>query len=715
MKDPVSKNARAFSAAGALGFALFMLLSRSAPGAPGPQEGQKIPTPSHEVKVTLKLIQVYVADKEGKPVQDLTKADFSLLDNGQAVTITEFEKHFAGPAGAPRPEDIEAVRPEANVPPLLSRKFILLFDARNSSAYGFGMAKKAALEFLDAQVKPEDEIAVLSYKDVAGFRVHEFLTTNHARIRDVVAGLAEIIGPSFIGYIKGIDDGGTEALRDAGAAMAVRAREGERGASADGGRMNAGAGGIAGLSRGEAGSGSDVPFVVESTAVGEEAKSAAVRHPDFPLGLQQIAKALNTIPGYKNILLFSDGYPRYMVLDEKGSFSQILRKTGQDLAAASSRVFAINTQRPLSLMARGDRSLQKITEATGGRYFGKIEDYDDIGRAIQDFTENYYVLGYYITDAWDGRLHELKVAVKRPDCTVSAPASFSNSRPFSEYSDLEKEIHLFDLALGDRSYFQEPVNLPMTVLPCSNGPRTSLLLLSRVSPEDLGDIVKGKAEVFHVVRDSGNRIVDAKRAVVDFAAVTPGPLFQYGLATVGPGRYECRMVLRNLETGLGAVAKKTIEVPKPEDSGLRVDPPLLFLPLDMGKVQYLHVSPPARKKDKKPPLALQDVYPLTANELLPVIDILPATAPSLAFEVRILAADAARIPLKLMAVLVDPDGVETDLPARLLGRTTLEGAVVCLAEGQLPGLRPGSYVLRIGALNTQTNASAWSERAFEVK
>jgi hypothetical protein len=33
----------------------------------------------HEVKVTLKLVQVYVTDKKGNPVVDLTKDDFLVL------------------------------------------------------------------------------------------------------------------------------------------------------------------------------------------------------------------------------------------------------------------------------------------------------------------------------------------------------------------------------------------------------------------------------------------------------------------------------------------------------------------------------------------------------------------------------------------------------------------------------------------------------------
>ena len=51
-------------------------------------------TLQHEVTVTLKLIQVYVTDKKGNPITDLTKSDFVLHDNGKLEKITDFEKHF---------------------------------------------------------------------------------------------------------------------------------------------------------------------------------------------------------------------------------------------------------------------------------------------------------------------------------------------------------------------------------------------------------------------------------------------------------------------------------------------------------------------------------------------------------------------------------------------------------------------------------------------
>jgi VWFA-related protein len=691
------------------GFALAAVLLRPALASAAPQPGQQAEKIEHYVKVTLKLIQAYVADKEGNPVKDLAKGDFTVLDNGQAVTVTEFERHSAVPADENKQARDEATGP-GGAAPLLRRKYILLFDARNSSPAGFGMAKKAALEFLDTQVEANDEVGVLSYTDIGGFRLHEYLTTDHARVREVVSGLAEIIGPSFIGYIKPIDDGGADAERDAvEAASAVQGSGQPPGKSGQtSSQLQAPPSGIRG-----------VPFVVESTALGEEVTSVNAKHPDFPLGLQQIAKALNVIPGTKNILLFSDGYPRSMVLNEKGQFAQILGQTGRELADASSRVFAVNTQgaraaaRPA--MARGDLFLQKLSEATGGQYFGDVADYRDIAKSIQEFNQNYYVLGYYINDDWDGRHHELKVSVARPDYTVSAPAGFSNPRPFSELSDLEKEIQLYDLAFSDQPYFQEPVRFPMSVLPCSSGSSSSLFLLSRISRAELKDLATGRVEVLLIVRDSTARILEARRAVIDLSQTKTDDLFQYGLCDVTSGRYECRMVLRNLETGLGAVASGEVDVPPSADPALHVDPPLLFRPLDMGKVQYIHICPATKQTKGKPALSLRDFYPLTASELRPVIDALPAASRALAFEVRCLAKDAARAPLKLSAVIVGPQGKEIIPAMKLLGREARSGFVVCLVEAELAGLSPGAYVLKVGFLNQDSGKETWSERAFEVR
>ena len=97
------------------------------------QQSPQQPPLKYEVSVTLKLIQVYVTDKSGKPVRDLTKDEFKLTDNGKPVTFSAFEKHDL--AAAPK-TGVAALAPEpaaAAVPreaPVLGRKFINLLRLR---------------------------------------------------------------------------------------------------------------------------------------------------------------------------------------------------------------------------------------------------------------------------------------------------------------------------------------------------------------------------------------------------------------------------------------------------------------------------------------------------------------------------------------------------------------------------------------------------------
>ena len=82
----------------------------------------------HDVSVTLKLVQVYVTDAEGKPVTDLGREDFVLYDNDVRRDITDFERHLLRSpqdASAPAPLPDDALLPGRA---RLNRKFFILLD-----------------------------------------------------------------------------------------------------------------------------------------------------------------------------------------------------------------------------------------------------------------------------------------------------------------------------------------------------------------------------------------------------------------------------------------------------------------------------------------------------------------------------------------------------------------------------------------------------------
>ena len=85
---------------------------------------QEQETLKHEVKVTLKLVQVYVTDKKGNPVIDLDKEDFELYDKGQKMRITDFERHILW---KPESKDPATDKEKLFSRRSLNRKFILFF------------------------------------------------------------------------------------------------------------------------------------------------------------------------------------------------------------------------------------------------------------------------------------------------------------------------------------------------------------------------------------------------------------------------------------------------------------------------------------------------------------------------------------------------------------------------------------------------------------
>ncbi len=67
-----------------------------------------------------------------------------------------------------------------------SRKFFLFFDFAFNNARGLVKAKTAALHFLDTEIRPDDEVGVLSYSMLKGVSIYEYLTRDHTKVREVL-------------------------------------------------------------------------------------------------------------------------------------------------------------------------------------------------------------------------------------------------------------------------------------------------------------------------------------------------------------------------------------------------------------------------------------------------------------------------------------------------------------------------------------------------
>ncbi len=237
------------------------------------------------------------------------------------------------------------------------------------------------------------------------------------------------------------------------------------------------------------------------------------------------------------------------------------------LSNSSCIIHSINTERLETLIQQdadtlGTIPLMRLSKKTGGEYFGNAADYETIMEELQNLTGSYYVLGYYVSEKWDGRYHKLDVKVKKQDCKVHAQGGYYERKPFTEYSKLEKQLHLVDLALTEKPLFQDPIRFPLETVLSRDKEEYTLMLQLRLEEEDLTKISGGKIEVVRLIFDETEDVVDMKREEKDFLKRAAG-LFQHtSRLSIPPGRYKCRVVIRNLETGRAAVGAAAVEIPE---------------------------------------------------------------------------------------------------------------------------------------------------------
>jgi len=531
-----------------------------------PAAGSQMPLPSaqtetkppqdllqHEVAVTLKLVQVYVVDPDGEPARDLNVSDFVLYDNGKRQDISAFEKHFLSPPGV-KPEEAERV-PAREAPSAMNRKFIFLLDYNNNDLEGIAKSRKVILEFLDSQVQPTDEVALISFQIPWRLVVHEDLTLDHQKIRTMLQrplGLPGVPG----GWGSHAALGHSVTRREIMGSLAPR-------------------GGLASC-------------------------------------LQDLARGLRVVPGQKNIILFSRGIGGDV---RDPLFLQMCR----DLATANCPVFAIHTITGMEkARIQAENSLENVSSQTGGKYFPDVNYESKIGEDVQAATSNYYVLGYTIASNWDGKFHEIKVEVLKPGHKVYAQKGYSNPLPFARLSTIEKHLHLLGVAFWGKSSPDRRLDFPLIALPFDDGGGLGAVLISEIPVQRIRDTIGDKTELFSLVFDQSRDIVDSRREVIDWETNEPNRIYHYSVVALEPGSYDCRVVIRNLETGASALAAGTARIPERVEKGFQLYPPLLLRP-EKG-APYLKASPHENASRRQDEPSLADIFAVDPSEYAPCME-----------------------------------------------------------------------------------------------
>ena len=652
-------------------------------------QGQKVP--QHDAAAIIKLVTVRILDQEGRPVTDLKKEDFVLHDNGKKKVITEFEVHTLSEEGMkvlPSGETADLAKSVRG----MNRRLLIFLDIQGSDINGMANAKEAALHFVDTQLRPGDEVGILGFSPTRGFLIQEYMTTDHERIHRAIEKTRDIEVKPSPGFVSGA--GGDDSMRDrSGRSGGTESRgSSESMVRVSGGSNVFGSGGasifVPGSSRGHRG--------------------------DFIPQMFDLTQALKFIPGNKSLIIFTGR-----------NLGPNASKLGKEFASASTPVYTVNTRNwiregvlTLSVKKKHiwkDHPLQDLAIASGGKYFADIKDVETISREVQSLTGNFYVLGYYIDESWDGKYHQIKVEVNKPELQVLAQHGYFNPRPFVELSDFQKQLHLFDLVFTDKYFSSGLLEIPIEPLFISGEGEMNCVLLSQITVNEKTGVPPSEVEIFAFLFNENQKVVKEMNGEIDFSPFDNEILVPYFLANLPAGKYESRIVARDKETGQASVGKAAFNIQDKSNAEIVLTSPLLFVAGPKSQVFKFLKQTSQKGKDKD--LSLENVYKyLPKNHSLVVREIGPEIENLLAV-LPVTFAGGPAPEIEFIARLhPKPEGEAIVLPIQIIDVQAIrDNKDIMMIEMRLPDLVPGEYELEIEAIEKNTSASFSVRRSLKMK
>ncbi len=245
-----------------------------------------------------------------------------------------------------------------------ARKFLLLIDYRHNDLAGVSQSKDAALYFLGAIVRDTDEVSLMLFSDIRGLLVIEDFTTNHDQIRKRLEGMNDV---------PGAGDSTTD-YRAWMVAQSLTARPGSTRMDTEGADDAA---------RGELGAQEKAGVPIPGTV----SRTSSIRMRDYVYlrSMKEFAEGLGDVPGRKNIIYFSVGYPAHRY-DSDRIFRERFDEMAAGFEAAQAPVYTINAlgrrQDLRGLSEKVGFLLRKFADITGGRYYAYVERYKEIAQDI---------------------------------------------------------------------------------------------------------------------------------------------------------------------------------------------------------------------------------------------------------------------------------------------------------------------------------------------
>ncbi|HUO61632.1 MAG TPA: VWA domain-containing protein [Candidatus Acidoferrales bacterium] len=551
---------------------LFAQQTQTAPAASQPSLTP--PAATVKTRTQLVLVPVVVKDKSGKHIEHLTREQFRIEENGKPRVPAVFEelrsdaKAEAVPVNHP-PEEVSNITSSGSRPHFT----IVLLDMLNTPFLRQGEAKRQLIDFLSEGLAPDRAVTLLGLDSKGLIQLHSFTTDTRA----LIAALQKVKGGVSTSEIS---ESETATLTDMNGDLMDSSNEIAQTIS---------------------------QFLQDSIDSMQAMQQRDITRRTLA-ALNQIAAAYVGAHERKTLIWASGGFP--FTINDPRAFANMgtdmveeYEKTWRaltssniavytvDLVGLDSRIIDASRSRAVapsrtrsshgnpmgtSLRFPYDASLEKQTtlrafsDSTGGRPCVNTNDFKKcFAEAVED-SASYYLLGYYLPqDDMKPGWRKLKVEVDADGAHVHARNGFyvsplvddnPASRKQALIDALSSPLEYTGVALSVRAGAQSKVSVPpqngsgvgndstlsqefMVHVPASS------LLIDRQN-KNLLDL-----EIAAVALQHGKSVAVYSQSVRNFFA--PDVLARIEKAgvrlseklTLAPGKYECRFVVRDNQSG----------------------------------------------------------------------------------------------------------------------------------------------------------------------
>ena len=332
-----------------------------------PAVAQEPPRYGEKVDVNLVMLDAIVTDNRGNQILGLDKNDFVVTENGTPQDIDSVE-YFTNRKLLTSPEEKAAFK----VDRLRDDRYFIFFFDKPADGQLFDrlvLARKAAQNFVDNQMKPGDHVAIVAHD--ARLKVLSDFTTDHKQLKRAIDESAT--------FSRGL----TPAAASTGPSL------------------------LRGIGTGE---------LIKETGTVYEA-------------LRSIGDALQPIHARKELVLFSVGVVEPgeeirgdLVVGQSRFYDPMIRA----LNRADVAVYPVNLLQDPNQPAFVHQTLQRMASETNGEYFRYNTSFTPALRRIENMTNGYYLVSYYTKrPTGENGFQKVSLKLRNPEFRIKARQGYS--------------------------------------------------------------------------------------------------------------------------------------------------------------------------------------------------------------------------------------------------------------------------------------------------